>query len=296
MRLPFLPLAAAAALCLTAGCRTAAAPRADEALAPFNPEPSEKHCVLALGNNTFTLHPDRQYALFNATPVQLPAPAACGPEKCYRVAPEHLKNIIEPLLTGNIAPRRISRILVDPGHGGRDKGAPGKTSLEKELNFLLAKEICNALEKKGFRTVMTRDGDVFIPLRDRVKLVERYKADLFISVHHNASKINPGASGIECFAHLTPRPEDTLLAAFVQRALIRGTNCHDRGIKFANLAVLRGNPVPAVLIEAGFISNPADEKFLNSEAWRQTAARAVAEGVALFARYARYAGDRPPLR
>ncbi len=272
-----------ALLCLS-GCRNA--PSAAPNLAPFSPVPTETCCLLSCGNNTFKLHPDKQYALFNATPVQLPAPAAYGKEKCYRVTPGTLKNIIAPLLTGKVSPRKIRRILIDPGHGGHDSGALGRTSREKELNLLLAAEIRAALNKAGFQTVMTREQDVFLPLRDRVKLVKKYQADLFVSVHHNSSKIRPDASGIECFAYRCPRPEDTLLAASVQQALVRTTKCADRGVKFARLAVLRENPAPAVLIEAGFISNQNDEKFLNDPKWRETAARAVAEGIAEFSRRA----------
>jgi N-acetylmuramoyl-L-alanine amidase len=282
-KLLFLLLGAGALLCL-AGCRNA--PSAAPNLAVFAPVPTENYCLLTCGKNTFRLHPDRQYALFNATPVQLPAPAAYGEEKCYRVTPGTLKNIIIPLMTGKIPARKIRRILIDPGHGGHDAGAPGKTSREKELNLLLAFELRAALDKAGFQTVMTRDRDVFLPLRDRVKLVKKYKADLFISVHHNSSKTRPDASGIECFAYRSPRPEDTMLAASVQQALVRTTGCVDRGVKFANLAVLRENPVPAILIEAGFISNQTDEKFLNDPKWRRTAARAAAEGVAEFVRRA----------
>ena len=270
-------------LCLP-GCRNA--PSAAPNLAAFSPVPTESCCLLSYGSNTFKLHPDRQYALFNATPVQLPAPALYGEERCYRVTPGTLKNIITPLMTGKVPARKIRRILIDPGHGGHDAGALGKASREKELNLLLASEIRAALNQAGFQTVMTRDRDVFIPLRDRVKLVKKYKADLFVSVHHNSSKIRPDASGIECFAYRSPRPEDTLLAASVQQALVRATGCVDRGVKFARLAVLRENPVPAVLIEAGFISNQTDEKFLTDPKWRQAAARAAAEGIAEFSRRA----------
>ena len=285
----FLFLLWAGALLCLSGCRND--PSAAPNLAAFSPVPTENCCLLTYGKNTFKLHPDRQYALFNATPVQLPAPAAYGEDKCYRVTPGTLRNIIVPLMTGEVPARKIRRILIDPGHGGHDAGASGKASREKELNLLLASEIRAALNRAGFQTVMTRDRDVFLPLRDRVKLVKKYKADLFVSVHHNSSKTRPDASGIECFAYRSPRPEDTLLAASVQQALVRTTKCVDRGVKFARLAVLRENPVPSVLIEAGFISNQTDEKFLTDPMWRQAAARAVAEGIAEFSR--RAAAARP---
>ncbi|MBR7138868.1 MAG: N-acetylmuramoyl-L-alanine amidase [Lentisphaeria bacterium] len=271
-----------AVIILGAGCKTH--PAAEKRLAKYAPAATEENCLLKWRNNTFKLHPNRQFAVFNGMPIQLPAAPLYGEDKVYKVTPMTLRNIIDPLMTGHIPPRQIRRILVDPGHGGNDMGAPGKISKEKDLNFLLAREIAFALQKKGFQVAMTRTRDVFLPLRSRVDLVKKYKADLFISVHHNASKRNPAASGIECFAFKTPRSEDTLLAVMIQESLIRHTGSVNRGVKFANFSVLRGNPVPAVLIEAGFVTNAAEEKRLVDPRWRRKAAAAVAGAVTSYAR------------
>ena len=269
-------------LLLVTGCATR--PAAEARLNKYAPEASEEFCLLKYQGNIFKLHPNRQYALFNGTPIQLPAAPVYGDDKVYKVTPGTLKNIIDPLMTKRIPPRRISRILIDPGHGGNDMGAPGKESREKNLNLSLALEISKALQRAGFQTVLTRNNDTFLPLKSRVALVKKYKADLFISVHHNASTRNPQAAGIECFAHRTPRPEDTLLALLVQQELIRATGSINRGVKFANFAVLRNNPVPAILIEAGFITNAAEEKRLLDPRWRYNAAYAVAAAVKSYAK------------
>ena len=282
----FLLFSAVTAALLLTGCRTT--PSADKLLAKYAPEAGEKECFLFHKGNRFKLHPNRQYALFNATPFRLPAaPFYNEKTKVYSVTPMTLRNIIDPLMTGTIKRMSVKRILLDPGHGGRDAGALGKYSKEKDLNFRLALEIKQALLRSGFQVVMTRTQDVYLPLAQRVALVKKHKADLFISVHHNSSKTNLKAAGIECFAFRTPRPEDTLLAALVQEQLIRYTKRTNRGVKFANFAVLRNNPVPALLIEAGFISNAEEEKILNSPRFRQDMAAAVAEAVLNFAAKAR---------
>lgn len=282
----FLLFSAVIAALLLTGCKTT--PSADKRLAKYAPEASENECFLYHKANRFKLHPNRQYALFNSTPVQLPAaPFYDAQTKVYSVTPMTLRNIIDPLMTGNIKRLPVKRILLDPGHGGHDAGALGKYSKEKDLNFRLALEIKQALSRAGFQVAMTRTQDVYLPLAQRVALVQKHKADLFISIHHNSSKTNLKAAGIDCFAFRTPRPEDTLLAALVQEQLIRYTKRTNRGVKFANFAVLRNNPVPALLIEAGFISNAEEEKVLNSPQYRQNMAAAVAEAVLNFAAKAR---------
>ena len=280
-RLSLLFILAAAAGLFLSGCRTA--PKADRRLGKYAPEVSEECCLLFYKSNRFKLHPNRQYAVFNTTPIQLPAAPFYSSEKVYSVTPMTLRNIIDPLMTGVFPTQKIRRILIDPGHGGHDAGAVGRSSREKDLNFLLALEIRNELQKAGFQVIMTRNKDIFLTLPQRVAMVKKYGADLFISVHHNSSKKNPQAAGIECFAHRTPRPEDTMLAAMIQQELIRVTNRPNRGVKFANFAVLRNNPVPAVLIEAGFISNRAEEVLLNTPQWRKRAAYAVANAVRSYA-------------
>lgn len=268
-------------LCLLTGCWST--PQADRRLSKYAPIPSEEHCLLRWQGNTFKLHPDRQYALFNRMPVQLPAPPRYGSEKIYYVTPGTLRNIIDPLMTGKYPRRPISRILIDPGHGGHDAGAVGRLTREKDLNFLLAGEIAAALQKAGFQVILSRSKDTFLTLKQRVALVRKVKADLFISVHHNSSKKNPLAAGIECFARRVPGPGDTVLACLIQQQLVSATGSINRGVKFANFAVLRNNPVPAVLIEAGFISNAAEEKRLSDPRRRQQTAQAVAAAVKKFA-------------
>lgn len=269
---------------LMTGCTTH--PGADARLKKYAPVPTEENCLLKWQGNTFKIHPNRQYAVFNRMPVQLPAAPRFGTDKIYTVTPMTLRNIIDPLMTGAVPARQIKTILIDPGHGGRDTGALGKSSREKDLNFLLAREISTALQRMGFKVFMTRTKDVFIPLKARPAMVKKCQADLFISVHHNASKTNPLAAGAECFAPKAPTPADTLLAYTVQHHLVTASGSVNRGIKFANFAVFRNNPVPAILIEAGFITNVSEERSLTDTKWRSRVAGAVADAVREYAQKA----------
>ena len=167
---------AAAAGFFLSGCR--ATPKADRRLEKYAPEATEECCLLFHKANRFKLHPNRQYAVFNTTPIQLPAAPLYDADKVYSVTPMTLRNIIDPLMTGVVSPKKIRRILIDPGHGGRDTGAAGKKSLEKELNLLLALEISKALSQAGFQVVMTRTKDIYLTLPQRAAMVKTQKADL----------------------------------------------------------------------------------------------------------------------
>ena len=281
----FYLAAAAASILNFSGCGTA--PKASPALSVYSPEPAAEYCMLYRGVNRFKLHPDRQYAVFNNIPIQLPVAPSYGKNRIYQVVPIVMSGIIDPLMTGAIPFRSVRRILLDPGHGAHDSGAVGQISREKHLNLLLAQEIRKTLTRQGFQVVMTRSQDTFLSLPDRVALVKKHKADIFISIHHNSSRNNPQAAGIECFARRFPRPEDTMLAVLLQRELIRYTGSVNRGVKFANFAVLRNNPVPSVLIEAGFISNKSEEKLLADPRRHREAARAVAAAVTAYAELAK---------
>lgn len=94
--------------------------------------------------------------------------------------------------------RKKMRIMVDPGHGGKDPGAVRRKQREKDWNLAVAKELYALLKKGGFEVRMTRDKDVFIPLSDRSKQANNFKADLFVSVHTNASK-NSRANGFQVY-------------------------------------------------------------------------------------------------
>ena len=204
-------------------------------------------------------------------------------------------------------PWRLGRgktIVIDPGHGGGNRGTRSilsGTKFEKEYSLDWARRLKPLLEKKGWKVHLTRDSDVDIPLTERVAFAEKHKADLFVSLHFNSSfpKLDP--SGIETYA-LTPLglPSTTSrsakedrnteypgnafdefnlrLAAGVHSSLIAATGSTDRGVKRARfMTVLQEQKRPAILIEGGFLSNPDEARLISSPAYRQKLALAVAK-------------------
>ncbi|MFT5490027.1 MAG: N-acetylmuramoyl-L-alanine amidase [Limisphaerales bacterium] len=213
---------------------------------------------------------------------------------------KNLKPLLKP------APQRISRnriVIIDPGHGGGNSGARSILSsnkFEKEYSLDWARRLKPMLEKKGWKVFLTRDSDISVSLDERVAIAKRRKADLFVSLHFNSSfpKLDP--SGIETYC-LTPRglPSTTIrsgkddvnsshpnnahdaanlnLAARIHHSMLSVTGGVDRGVKRARfMTVLQGQAQPAVLIEAGFLSNPDEARLISSPAYREKLAQAVA--------------------
>ncbi|MBS1371688.1 MAG: N-acetylmuramoyl-L-alanine amidase [Lentisphaeria bacterium] len=253
--------------------------------------------------NVFELAPERREAHFNGSLVWLTAPAG----KDGALSETDRNTLVAPLLAQRTAVRRrIRTILVDPGHGGREVGAPGTLGCEKALNLALAKRLRGELEKRGFTVSMTREEDTALSLNARGGLTKERNADLFISVHHNSAR-GKTVSGVETYV-LTPGGaastndppgaagpapagnrapgDDVLLGWQIHSRLVPASGLPDRGLRFARFRVLVRSVCPAVLVEAGFISNPAEEKLLAAEEHQQRTAAAIADGVAAFAKLA----------
>ena len=198
----------------------------------------------------------------------------------------------------------VRRIVIDPGHGGKDTGkinGPYKYN-EKAATLDTAARLKLVLEKQGFEVVFTRTKDVFIELEDRPAVAAAAKADLFISLHYNAGPAGDTASsGIETYC-LTPAGQKStnagkaksttgaeagnrfdqanmLLAWGIQRRLLAGTGSEDRGVRRARFAVLRPLTCPGVLIEGGFISSRKEGAQIADAAYRQRIAESVAAGI-----------------
>lgn len=207
------------------------------------------------------------------------------------------------------SPRRgpVRTICLDPGHGGKDPGFQVGSAVEKRQTLLLANEVRAHLKKAGYKVVFTRTKDVFIELPDRARMARNAKADLFVSLHFNATDGNhTSAQGSEVYC-LTPAgasstnaggegattakspgnqydSDNLLFACSVQRALVRELGVEDRGVRRARYAVLREAEMPAVLIEAGFMSHPVEGKKILTSAYRSKIAKAIAGGIESFAK------------
>lgn len=170
------------------------------------------------------------------------------------------------------------KIGIDPGHGGKDSGAIGPGGLkEKDVVLAVSLELEKLLKHNGFDTVITRKSDTFPELIERSNMFNRAKCDLAISVHCNAAT-STRADYISTFIQGRGGKAETL-AIYVQRHLAQTTGWEDGGIRVANLHMTRETKMPAVLVELGFISNPAQEKWLKVPENQKKLAEAIARGV-----------------
>jgi N-acetylmuramoyl-L-alanine amidase len=243
--------------------------------------------VLHNGKDSVSLFKEKKAMKFNGVVVFLPDPVTVSPENRWDISAKSAKMLFEPLLEKRKFP--IRTIVIDPGHGGHDAGAVSvHGAAEKNLNLLLAMNIASELQKKGFQVFMTRQKDNFISLDKRPAAAEKFKADLFISVHHN-SAANVNAAGFEIFLH-TPQSEQDItraaqganLAFRIYRKVAPLNTFAGRGVKNANFKVLRLAKCPALLIEAGFLSHPAESAYMATNHFRRAFSTALAEEIADF--------------
>jgi N-acetylmuramoyl-L-alanine amidase len=193
-----------------------------------------------------------------------------------------LKGFVHSAYLATPLPKGTKRIALDPGHGGSDTGAIGNGIYEKELNLSVALKVKKRLEAKGIQVVMTRSTDTFIELDERPNIAVRNLADTFLSIHANSSTTS-SASGTETYyyaAALSTREEcSKQLATFVQNRLYQALGTSNRGVKTAGFRVIKSNPLPAALVELGFISNASDAKKLATDTYRNKAADAITLGI-----------------
>jgi N-acetylmuramoyl-L-alanine amidase len=180
-------------------------------------------------------------------------------------------------LTGCAGPGGVGRfrtVVVDAGHGGIDKGARGVDgSLEKKYALDTAKRVERGLKRNGFRVIMTRKGDYFVPLPTRAAISNRQRGAVFVSIHYNWAR-NSGAQGTETYYY---NARSYPLAANIQRELSRHSS--NRGVKRARVSVLRNNARPAALVECGFLSNSYEARKIRSGGYRQRLADAIVRGI-----------------
>jgi N-acetylmuramoyl-L-alanine amidase len=216
---------------------------------------------------------------------------------------------------------KLSRVVIDAGHGGHDVGSIGPTGFtEKELVLDLARRLKTLIETQmGAEVIMTRDADTFVALETRTQRANQEKADLFVSIHANSSP-EKNVRGVETFfLNLNTESRDALatatrenaasemkihelqdllqkivlndkadesreLARHVQNAMSTRTNAgSNRGVKQAPFVVLIGAAMPSILAEVSFISNPDEEKRLKTADYRQKIAESLFQGIKSYA-------------
>lgn len=223
----------------------------------------------------------------------------------------------------------VKTIIIDPGHGGKDPGAMHNGIVEREVSLDIAKRLANVLRAAGYKVILTRDKDVFVPLLDRPQVAASKKGDLFLSIHVNASK-KPDKAGFETYIldlngtreamnlaavenegssrtlgemdailkelQLSARVQESrrLAGAVQEKAISRlrrgGYKTENGGIRGALFQVLMGSSMPGVLIEVGYCSNAAEAKLLKQGKYRDAIAEGIANGVHHYARQLETAG------
>jgi N-acetylmuramoyl-L-alanine amidase len=170
-------------------------------------------------------------------------------------------------------------IVVDAGHGGFDPGAIGMTGLEEKVsNLAIAREIASQLADKDQTVLLTRNSDRFHSLQQRVKFANARNADLFVSIHANSFN-NPQTGGVETYYNQHENNQNRFLAEKIHDKLGRGLGIYDRGIKESNFYVIKYTKMPSALIEVAFVSNPGEEKMLQSSKFQKKAASLITEGI-----------------
>jgi len=171
---------------------------------------------------------------------------------------------------------RYTTIVVDPGHGGFDRGGiPGQQVPEKMMTLDVSLRLKPLLEKAGYKVVLTRDTDVFVPLGTRVAMANSYPNAIFVCIHFN-SATRSGANGIETYFYST---ESAPLAASIHSAVVGGAPSENRGVRRRGYFVLRKTTVPAVLVECGFLTNPTEAQYAQTNVYRQQLAQEIARGI-----------------
>jgi N-acetylmuramoyl-L-alanine amidase len=227
-------------------------------------------------------------------------------------------------------------VVIDPGHGGEETGAKGVAgTLEKDVALQIARRLKGLLVNNlGLQVFMTRERDEYLDLDTRTAVANNYKADLFISIHANASRAR-SAAGTEVYflsyqasdeesrrlaqsegalpeappsasaapdlamilwdmAQAEHLEESSALASRIQEELATARGAEGRGVKQAPFRVLVGAAMPAALVEVAFISNPEEEKLLVSDEFQAKVANAILRGVARYRQERSSGVTRPP--
>jgi len=249
------------------------------------------------------LEADHREIRINGVQHWLSTPVLSARGQLWVAAVDVLKTIDPVFRQGRLrTPSLIRAIVIDPGHGGSDRGTRGNSGIEKEMTLDLAKRVERYLEREGISTILTRTTDATVSLEDRVEFTTSRRADLFVSVHFNSGGT---ASGIETYcvppegmvstADAASRKfyrsdderspgnrfdeKNVWLAHCVQKSLLKATGAEDRGVRRARFYVLRYALCPAILVEAGFLTNRVEEQKILTAEYRDQLAKAIAEGI-----------------
>lgn len=179
---------------------------------------------------------------------------------------------------------RAKIVVIDPGHGGKDRGASANGLMEKDLNLAVALTIKQEAERRGLSRVLTRTTDTYLTLKQRVDAIAANNASVFVSIHANSNGRVNSVSGMEVYYHKQD-PSSRMLAQLVHDEIAAATGIAARGarsdLKLYNtgLYVLRNSTVPAILVEMGYVNHGSDAKLLSDTGFQGQTARAIVDAV-----------------
>ncbi len=261
---------------------------------------------------TIELTANERSLTLNGQPMALGAPVVARGSMMYLTKLDYDHNIFPLLSPGQIpGVPSLHRIIVDPGHGGDDPGTvfpaganPAKAvDNEKTHTLEVGLILADELRKRGYEVVMTRTKDVTFDRHDRPTMANQAKGDLYVSIHFNEADATY-VDGIETWI-LTPAGQpstavsaaesdkkvqpgnrfdywNTILGFSVERSVSKGLGADNRGVKRKRLDVLAPLNMPGLLVECGFLSNAAERAKIDTPAYRQKIATAIADGIDLY--------------
>lgn len=174
-------------------------------------------------------------------------------------------------------PRGKLLVVLDPGHGGKDSGAPGLGGLlEKDVVLPIGKRVAAILEQNGVQAVLTRDADFFVELQGRVDIAKRVNATLFVSIHANSVDNRPDVNGLEVYYY----DSGYALAEVVRNTILQDIGTiKNRGTRKARFYVLRKSSMPSILVETGYMTGYEDNPRLGTREYQNRMAEAIARGI-----------------
>jgi N-acetylmuramoyl-L-alanine amidase len=270
-------------------------------------EPSKKRLRLQNKWNKIEFQTDSRSVWINGTLVALNDPVRKVGWQ-WVIDTTDFNKTIEPAVRpqeflGKVGTRTV---VLDPGHGGDDKGTSSPRNVQEKLIVLdVAKRVKSRLEARGVKVELTRESDRNLDLSARCRKAAALKADLLVSIHANSAGKNRDVRGAETFVLALPgryssnsygsgKPPTSVytgnrydianmaIGFRIQQSLIKTTGQEDRGIKRARFEVLRDAPCPAALVEMAFLSNPKDEAMAIDPAGRDRIARGIADGISAY--------------
>lgn len=217
-----------------------------------------------------------------------------------------LAKLLDPIIRPTFIANTVifDTVVIDAGHGGHDSGAVGRYGSEKTYTLDTAQRLRKSLKSAGFKTLLTRDTDVFISLGGRVEIANRTPRSIFVSIHYNS--YSSSAIGFETFA-LAPQgtanshddlkdsdmrnrrgnsrdSENIALATAVHANALYKLRSVDRGVKRDRFSVISGIEKPGILVEGGFVTNASEGAKIHRPEFRQTLADAIAGGIGNYRR------------